>query len=101
MQRPGVGEDGGPGTAGGIDGQIGDRDAGPVDQRHGQTDRQRRKALRRAAIRGPQNDEHEQAGEHHFGTEARQQRIARRRMLAVAVGGEAAGDEAGPPAGNR
>ena len=81
-------------------GEIGDRDAGPIDQRHGQADGQGGQALRHPALRRPQNDEEKKETEDRFGAEAGQQGLAGRGMLAVAVGGEAAGDEPGPSGGD-
>jgi hypothetical protein len=59
LEGPPIGKDGRRGAARRVEGEIGDRDPGPIDQRHGQTDGQGRKALRRAAVRRAQNDQEE------------------------------------------
>jgi len=59
LQGPAVGKDGSGGAARGVEGEIRDRDPGPIDQGHGQADGQRREALRRPAVRRAQNDQEE------------------------------------------
>ena len=100
LESPAVGKDGRGGAARRVEGEIGDRDPGPIDQGHGQADGQRREALRRPAVRRAQNDQEEKKGEHRFGAETGQEGIAPRGVVAVAIGSEAAGDEAGPPGGD-
>ena len=71
LQGPAVGKDGRGGAARRVEGEIRDRDPGPIlDQGHGQADRQRREALRRPAVRRAQNDQEEKEGEDRFGAEA-------------------------------
>ena len=70
LQGPAVGKDRRGGAARRVEGEIGDRDAGPIDQRHGQADGQGGQALRCPAVRRPQNDEEKKEGEERFGAEA-------------------------------
>ena len=56
---------------------------------------------RRLAVRGAHDDEQEHHGQHDLGEQAGEQAVLARRVLAVAVGGEALGEiEAGRAAGD-
>jgi len=73
-----------------------------VDQRESQADRQRRQSRRGAPVRHSMDDEQESEREHQLDDDRRGERVAGRRMLPVAVGGEPVGEaEAGPAGGDR
>src|ERR1041384_5069091 len=100
LESPYVCKDSGAGAACWIERKVRNRDSSPIDERYRPPDCQGCKALRRPTVRRAHNDQEEKKGKHRLSAEARQQRIAGRRVLAVAVGGKASGHEALPPCAN-
>ena len=63
-----------------------------MDEGEAEADGDGGEALGGALVGGAEDDEQEEAGEDDLVDEAGEQRVAAGRMLAVAVGGEAAGE---------
>src|ERR1700733_1057965 len=63
-----------------------------MDQREAETDGDGGEALRGALVSGAENDEQKEGGQENFGKKARDERVVFRRVIAVAVRGEAAGE---------
>lgn len=77
-------------------------DANEMNQRQPEANRDRRKPLRRVAVRGAENNYQEEKGEHEFRNKARSKRIAAGRMQGVSVRSESTrGAESLFPAGDQ
>lgn len=92
MQRPAADKQRGPRATRGVDRGVGDGNADEMDEREGEPDRERGEASGRLAVGRAHDDEQEHHGQHEFGDRGGGKIVFARRMFAVAIGGEAAGE---------